>query len=213
MLSSLRIQSTLLFRLMVGIVLAFLITLVASTTVLVTSVNRLGKTSISAQVEDEQLIIAQRIVEAQEKTLDDARFITNQIELIEAITNNDTESVQKTVDDSSLRFHHDAVIITDLDSMILSSTSTQDALLQQPDYLTIKQQVRAGEGIHTILVTTEGTYIVGIAPILSRDDQQTPLGTITIADQLDSERLGEINFGRSNMALVFFTHESGYFCQ
>ena len=64
------------------------------------------------RMDEEYRIVQQRLADAETELLGMALFLAQQSGLAEAITRNDTTFIQRTIDNTVLRFHPRAVIIT-----------------------------------------------------------------------------------------------------
>ena len=206
MYSPLNSKSRLQIKLIGVVILAFLVTWIISTYVLVTSIGKRDQMSFEDQINQERLIIEQRFMEAEANLVNAAEFTAHHADLADAIEGRDTDYILQTAESSMELFGHTDVIVTDSDDLPLIDLRQHEGLLDDPQYMELKQQTDGGNTATGILSTEYGVLWVALSPVMTDDAEY--VGSVTVATQVDSTLLGDLNFHRSNMALVVFVGEN-----
>lgn len=197
-------RSKLQTKLITVVVTVFASALVAGTGILIYSIDRLGKASIQRQVDEERAIIEQRLTEFYTELMQAAVFLTHQSVILDGVAQTGSRVIRQHLQLTALSLSHDLIWITDTEGEIIGSYPEGDALKDVGSLF--------GDRLTVTEPTTEFALYSGVPLIAARvpilSGNQRVIGQAVVADVIDSDLLGQLNFGRDSLALVVFVNDS-----
>ncbi len=179
---------------------AFALALIVSTAAVVTAIGELGRLSISRQLDEETAILERRFEEWNVELLRDARVIA---QLLQAHFINSTwedAEVVRLLSGAVSDSVSNLVWLVDTNGIPMSSFGSSGTNVSVLSNLLLPDSF--GEG-GTQLLIAEGRYLLtAVVPLIDGSQQLT--GYVINASFIDSERLGQLNFYRDNVAFTMF---------
>ena len=195
------LRSKIQIKLILVFIVAFGLALTVSTGVLLLSINKLGVSSIQRQLDEEKMIIAQRLVDTETQLLQTASLVSQQPYIIENIMTNDLNRLEASLEVAVTSLGHDVLWILDSDGQMIAHYSKLAE--SETDVSAVMDLSMLQSGPSTgMYVVNQAYLILALSPIYSSDGNS--LGFAIAGDMIDNQRLGAINLYRDSLALVMF---------
>ncbi len=194
-------RSKIQIKLILVFIVAFGLALSASTGVLLLSINKLGLSSIQRQLDEEKMIINQQLVDIEMELLQATSLVSQQPYIIENVMTNDLNRLEASLEVTVISLGHDGLWILDTDGQTIAYYSNLDESITDVSAVMDSSilQSSPSTGMYGV---NQDYLILASSPIYSPDGN--PIGFAVVADVLDNQRLGAINFYRDSLALVMF---------
>ncbi|MGJ3241270.1 MAG: ATP-binding protein [Anaerolineae bacterium] len=178
--------------------------LMTSTIVLLLSMSKLGKSSIQRQLDEEKMILSQHVMEIETELLETVIFISQHPAFIDNLTQSQ-DNLRTSLAITAEVLGQDAVWLFDQDQQILAQYTHLDTVnITVQDFQSL---IPVSDQPVVQMTAIDQTYMMlASAPLMAQDGQV--LGYVAVANRINADVLGEINFYRDSLAFVLFPEDS-----
>jgi putative methionine-R-sulfoxide reductase with GAF domain/HAMP domain-containing protein len=192
-------------KLMTGAFLALLTLLTAANVISTAGIRRFSTLAGQSRVAQEAVVIQNRLEQAEQDVLAATKLLASRPGLAEAVANQDVDTVRMITSIDAVPLDLDEVAVIEPDSAYLATMTEEKEFLPPMGQTSLIAQAQLGADTTGAIVNADETMLWLGAAIPLRDANDTIVGVLMAAHQVDDRFLETLDFDRQDIHLALVT--------